>query len=172
MESDYQVRKMQQASCSRSHQRTSRHKSTAAASQQNLLLRCHELQLQVNKLKGLLHQEKALSEVQRNMIMGLQQELKRAERNMKTQTALKEWSFYKEKETKKELERLIKESKQGTVTSEKNGRHKRRKNLHVDQGKMESSAEEYGLQRKPYTCCVSGKNKKALKHESSHLGED
>lgn len=160
MESDDQVRKMQQASSSRSHQRSSRHRSTAAASQQNLLLRCHELQLQVNKLKGLLHQEKALSEVQRNMIMALQQELKRAERNMKTQRALKEWSFYKEKESKKELERLIKESKQGTLTSEKNGRHKRRKNLHVDHGKMESGTEKYSLQRKPYTSYVSGKNKK------------
>lgn len=92
--------------------------------------------------------------------MGLQQELKRAERNMKTQTALKEWSFYKEKETKKELERLIKESKQETLTLEKNGRHKRRKSLHVDHSKMESSAEKYNLQRKPYTSYVSGKNKK------------
>lgn len=164
MESNYQVKKMQPASSSRSHQRTSKPKSAAvardAASQQNLLLRCHELQLQVNKLKGLLHQEKALSEVQRNTIMGLQQELKRAERNMKTQIALKEWCFYKEKETKKELERLIKENKQGTLTSEKNGRHKRRKNLHVDPGKMEAGAEKYSLQRKPYPAYVSGKNKK------------
>lgn len=160
MENDYQVRKTQQAISSRSHGRTSRHRSTAAASQQNLLLRCHELQLQVNKLKGLLHHEKAISEVQRNTIMGLQQELKRAERNMKTQIALKEWSFYKEKESRKALERLIKESKQGTLTSEKNGRHKRRKNLHVDHGKVESSTEKHSLQNKPYTSYVSGKNKK------------
>lgn len=158
MESDYQVKRAPQASSSRSQQRSSKQRS--AASQQNLLLRCHELQLQVDKLKGLLHEEKALSEVQRNMIMGLQQELKRAERNMKTQIALKEWSFYKEKETKKELERLMKDNKQGTFTSDTRGRHKRRKNLHVDPRKMEASAERDSLQRKPYTAYVSGKNKK------------
>lgn len=160
MESNYQVKKMQPASSPRSHQRTSKPRSTAAASQQNLLLRCHELQLQVNKLKGLLYQEKTLSEVQRNTIMGLQQELKRAERNMKTQIALKQWCFYKEKETKKELERLTKENKQGTLTSEKNGRPKRRKNLHVDPGKMEAGTEKYSLQRKPYPAYVSGKSRK------------
>lgn len=92
--------------------------------------------------------------------MGLQQELKRAERNMKTQIALKEWCFYKEKEAKKELERLTKENKQGTLTSEKNGRPKRRKNLHVDPGKMEAGTVKYSLQRKPYPAYVSGKSRK------------
>lgn len=157
MDSDYHLRKMQQVSYSRGHQRTYKQRPTAIASQQSLLLRCHELQLQVNKLKDLLHQEKVQSEVQRNMIMGLQQELKRAERNMKTQRALKEWSFYKEKETKKELERMI-NNDQETPTSEKNARHRRRKNLHVDHGKMEASTES--LQRKRYIAYVSGKNRK------------
>lgn len=89
--------------------------------------------------------------------MGLQQELKRAERNMKTQIALKEWSFYKEKESRKELERMIKESKQETLTSEKKGRHKRRKNLHIDHGKLESTTEKHSLQSKPYTSYELGK---------------
>lgn len=160
MDSDYHLKKMQQVSYSRGHQRTYKQRPTAIASQQSLLLRCHELQLQVNKLKDLLHQEKVQSEVQRNVIMGLQQELKRAERNMKTQRALKEWSFYKEKETKKELERMIKNTDDETPTSEKNARHRRRKNPHVDHRKVEASTEKCSLQRKRYVAYVSGKNKK------------
>lgn len=105
---------------SNGHHRTFKQRPADAASEQNLLSKFRDLQNQVKELNDLLHQEKAQSKVRKNIIMGLQQELKSATRQTETQRALKENSIHREKETKRQLERLIKIHNQETTVPRKN----------------------------------------------------
>lgn len=105
---------------SNGHYRTYKQRPADTASEQNLLFKFCDLQNQVKELNDLLHQEKAQSKVRKNIIMGLQQELKSATRQTETQRALKENSIHREKETKRQLGRLIKINNQETTVPRKN----------------------------------------------------
>lgn len=99
--------KMQQLANTKGHARTLKARPADGIFQENLLSKFRHLQDQVRELNGLLRQEKVQSKVRRNIIVGLQQELKSATRQAETQRALKENSIHRERETKRQLERLI-----------------------------------------------------------------
>lgn len=100
--------KMQQLTNTNGHPRTLKPRPADAVFQENLLSKFRHLQDQVRELNGLLRQEKVQSKVRKNIITGLQQELRSATRQTKTQRAQKENSIHREKESKRQLERLIK----------------------------------------------------------------
>lgn len=100
--------KMQQLTNTNGHPRTLKPRPADGVFQENLLSKFRHLQDQVRELNGLLRQEKVQSKARKNIITGLQQELRSATRQTKTQRAQKENSIHREKETKRQLERLIK----------------------------------------------------------------
>lgn len=100
--------KMQQVAKPTGSPRNPKARPAAGVFQENLLSKFRRLQGQVRELNGLLRQEKVQSKVRKNIITGLQQELRSATRQTETQRALKENSIHREKETKRQLERLIK----------------------------------------------------------------
>lgn len=100
--------KMQQLANTNGYLRTLKPRAADCVLQENLLSKFRRLQDQVRELNGLLRQEKVQSKLQKNIIMGLQQELRSAARQTQTQRALKENSIHREKETQRRMERLIK----------------------------------------------------------------
>lgn len=111
--------KMQQLTNTNGHLRMLKPRPADGVLQENLLSKFRHLQDQVRELNGLLRQEKVQSKVRKNIIVGLQQELRSATRQTETQRALKENSIHREKETKRRLERLIKTNTPQTAASGK-----------------------------------------------------
>ena len=121
------------------YQRISGPWPTAIVPSQNILLDCHALQQEVSDLKEMLTQQQAYSCGQQNMIMELQQELEETRRQWKRQISLKVMYINREKETKRELETLIKYSDAETLSKasiaslvRNTARQKKKKDLHVD----------------------------------------
>lgn len=113
-------------------------KPTANMSQRNLL-GYHELQEENRKLKEALSQQKAYSLGQQNALMELQKELEVTKGQWQRQKTLKEMFINREKETRRELERLIKYSNADTLSKERiaslvrqTTRQKKKKDLHVE----------------------------------------
>lgn len=107
-----------------------------------------QLQQQFSELNKLVHREQVQSQVQRNVIKGLQRQLKSATRRTETQRALKERSILREEEIRRELVRLIKVHCEESPSPEPNNRQKRRKKKkqRAEQEKMVSQMEQGSLQ--------------------------
>lgn len=86
-----------------------------------------KLQQQLSELNKLVHREQVQSQVQRNIIKGLQRELKSATRQTETQRALKEKSILREEEIRRELVRLVKVHCRESPRPDSNNRQRRRK---------------------------------------------
>lgn len=111
---------MQQLTNTNGHPRTLRPRPADGVFQENLLSKFRHLQDQVRELNGLLRQERVESKARKNVIAGLQQELRSATRQTETQRALKENSIHREKETKRQLERLVRINTREVAVSGKN----------------------------------------------------
>lgn len=133
---------------------TYKHRPIAAVPYRELVVKFYELQQQVSRLNKLVYREQVQSQVQRNIITGLQQELKSATRQTETQRALKEKSIHREKEIRKELVRMIKSNSQETPSPEINIRQKKKKKRkpNLEHGEVESSMERCNLQKRRYKC--------------------
>lgn len=165
MDSDYHLKKMQYMSNSKGHQMTYKHRPIAAVPYRDLVVKFYELQQQVSRLNKLVYREQAQSQVQRNIITGLQQELKSATRQTETQRALKEKSIHREKEIRKELVRMIKSNSQ-TPSPEINTRQrkKKKKQPNVEHGEVESGMERCNLQKRRHKSLWEQQKKPKIPH--------
>lgn len=166
MDSDYHLKKMQYMSNSRGHRMTYKHRPIATVPYRDLVVKFYELQQQVSRLNKLVYREQAQSQVQRNIIMGLQQELKSTTRQTETQRALKERSIHREKEIRKELVRMIKSNSQETPSPEIKIRQKKKKKKkpNVEHGEVESSMERCNHQKRRYKCLSEQQKKPKMPH--------
>lgn len=166
MDSDYHLKKMQYMSNSRGHQMTYKHRPIATVPYGDLVVKFYELQQQVSRLNKLVYREQAQSQVQRNIITGLQRELKSATRQTETQRALKEKSIHREKEIRKELVRMIKNNSQEALSPEINirQRKKKKKKPNAEHGKVESGTERCNLQKRRYKCFSEQQKKAKMPH--------
>lgn len=121
------LKTMQCVSYSRGYHRAYKHRPKYHVPNRELLVKFFELQQQFSQLNKLVHLEQVQSQVQRNIIKGLQRQLKSTTRRTETQRVLKEKSILREEEIKRELVRLIKVHCRESPRPESNNRQKRRK---------------------------------------------
>lgn len=138
------LKNMQCTSYSRGHHRAYKRRPMYNVPHRELMVKFLELQQQLGELNKMVEREQIQSQVQRNIIKGLQRQLKSATRQTETQRALKEKSIVREEEIRRELVRLIKVHCEESSSPEPNNRQRRRrkKKQRVEQEKMMSHMEQ------------------------------
>lgn len=162
---------MQCLNYSRGHHRAYRHRTTYNMPHRELLVKFFKLQQQLRELNKLVHREQVQSQVQRNIIKGLQRELKSATRQTEEERALKEKSILREEEIRREFVRLIKVYSEESPESNTRQKRRKKKKHRAEQERTASRMEEGTPQDRCKHLSEQQRAAKVPQVQFSHKGE-